>query len=260
MLSKLIKYEFKNTYKSLLMLFVVVILTSCLSRLLGIVTKSYMFLKTLVGIVNVLNVIFIIGLPIIVFIMLIARYYRTMVKDEGYLTHTLPVSKNSLVLSKLIVTIIELILSVLVSISSLFVAFDIFNKIKPYAKEFINIINSYSKLIIPIYFTLLFIGIIFYILLIYTSISFGQRKKENKGLFSVIYGIVIYNVVQIASLVIAFIPMLWYPNFIELMNQEIPPASLLNTIFIISIVLNIIICIVLYKLNLRNLENKLNLE
>ena len=43
-----------------------------------------------------------------------------MIKDEGYLTHTLPVKKGDFVISKLITSVISMGASILVSLAVIF--------------------------------------------------------------------------------------------------------------------------------------------
>ena len=249
MLSKLLKYELKNTYKTLSLIYLISISIAIVTRIFNFIGAKYTFLKVIVGFIDLLAILVIISLPIITFIYTIFRYYKTMVKDEGYLTHTLPVSKNSLVLSKLIV-----------SVTSLIISFNVWDKVTPIFKSLINEINSYSQFIIPIYLVILLVSLVYMFTLIYTSISYGQKKRDNKGLFSVIYGIVIYNITQIFSLISIVIPVLWEKDYFKLLNEEIPPAHVIISIFIGSFIVTSVMLIILYRKNISNLENKLNLE
>lgn len=260
MLSKLLKYEFKNTYKTLSLIYLISISIAIITRIFNFISDKVTFLKVIVGFIDLLAILVIISLPIMTFIYTIFRYYKTMVKDEGYLTHTLPVSKNSLVLSKLIVSVTSLILSVIVSIIVALISFDVWDKVTPIFKSLINEINSYSQFIIPIYLVILLVSLVYMFTLIYTSISYGQKKRDNKGLFSVIYGIAIYNITQIFSLISIVIPVLWEKDYFKLLNEEVPPAHVIISIFIGSFIVTSVMLIILYRKNISNLDNKLNLE
>ena len=96
MLGKLIKYEWKNIWKAgvlmLLGMFVVTVIGCVVLRMPG-------GLVTEIADGNNMNATqswFVLSLGI--------RFYRSMYTDEGYLSHTLPVTANQLFLSKVLVS------------------------------------------------------------------------------------------------------------------------------------------------------------
>ena len=103
MLTKLLKYDFKSIFKSLAPIYLIAILLAFLTRIFNIAADKVSLLEYPAGFVSGLTVIVIIGIPFITFILGIAKYYTNMVKDEGYLTHTLPVRTTSILFSKIII-------------------------------------------------------------------------------------------------------------------------------------------------------------
>ena len=129
MIGKLMKYDLKKMFRVLIYIYIASISLSIISRLINIGRE--------------IQVIFIIGqvftgltysalcsILVNTFVHIILVFYKNFYKDESYLTHTLPVSKNNLFLSKYLSGLIVIISSVSVCIVSLLILF--------YSKSFIN--------------------------------------------------------------------------------------------------------------------------
>lgn len=109
MLGKLIKHEWKNTYKfGLLMLGAVVLITFlgwlAFQTPMWSMESSRMSWMDIMGLVTLLTYIILLfvvhyGLRIYVGV----HFYKTMYTDEGYLLHTLPVTKHQILFSKILV-------------------------------------------------------------------------------------------------------------------------------------------------------------
>lgn len=128
MFLKLVKHEFKATYKIflqmilgfLLMNFITVIMLTLFKRRIGN-TNSLGVLDGAVGFTIGLCVLGFIALSIVSFILLIRRFYVSMVGKGAYLSYTLPVSSYALVGAKLLVANIwTLLVQLVLFISSIF--------------------------------------------------------------------------------------------------------------------------------------------
>lgn len=120
MLGKLIKYEWKSVYKIgcvlLLTIFAVTLLGSIMMRMPfvtdvfaatngnGYASDQQAFI-TLFGMTVsfVLYVLLLVGAIYGITIYLGVHFYKTMYTDEGYLTHTLPVTPHQILISKILV-------------------------------------------------------------------------------------------------------------------------------------------------------------
>lgn len=116
MLGKLIKHEWKSVYKVGCLILGAVVLTTLMGWL---AFQSPMWKELETGrsfggnVVNWLNIIS--ALTLIMYVILLAcasfgtmvylvvHFYRTMYTDEGYLLHTLPVTKHQILVSKILV-------------------------------------------------------------------------------------------------------------------------------------------------------------
>ena len=118
MLGKLIKYEFRATGRSMLpalaVLTVLVVLANISVRLLDSHLSS--FLTILLILVLIATFVAVVAAELMPIIIMIVRFHKNLLANEGYLMHTLPASVHSLVWSKLIVSLVWLLLTNLVII------------------------------------------------------------------------------------------------------------------------------------------------
>lgn len=114
MLGKLIKHEWKSTYKiGCLLLGSVVIMTaiSCISLRTPFLYKTMSGdLDTVMGAVDVMSlmtlILYFIMMAGVTYALLIyqgVHFYKSMYTDEGYLLHTLPVTNHQILISKILV-------------------------------------------------------------------------------------------------------------------------------------------------------------
>lgn len=91
MLGKLMKHEFKMTFKNFLLVYALLLGTSVLARLFLLVKIDAPWYDIITKLFNVLFVIFMVAGSFVSIVMVMARMNRSLLKDEGYLSHTLPV-------------------------------------------------------------------------------------------------------------------------------------------------------------------------
>lgn len=260
MLNKLIKYDLKSFFKTVTPLYIVMILIALLARLGGYVADKISILKIPVGFIEILYILLLIGIPIATFILSISRYYNNLVKDEGYLMHTLPVSKENLILSKLISSLIVMSTSI-ISIVIGFMIGTYTSKIGDFISKTLDLcVDNFGILFIVLIIISTILSYIMQLLLIYAAIALGQKHNNNKIVFSIIYGIVLYNINQIITSVILLIPMFLNDNIRKYLESDMPPINILNGFIIASLVLSAIIIVVYYFFTTKTMDKKLNLE
>ncbi len=111
MIIKLLKYDLRGMGKKLLPLYGLALALSLINRLNdtlfirpllegGGLYRASSFAATLSGILMGVFVITLIAIFIVTFFMLIAKYNRSVFGDEAYLTHTLPITQDQIIISK----------------------------------------------------------------------------------------------------------------------------------------------------------------
>ena len=101
MLSKVLKYDMRATGRILLPVYAAMLAAALLFGLsMGVVEKTgSSFLQVISGVIYVGVIIAAVVLTVI---MIITRFYHSMMGDEGYLTHVLPVGTGTLIAAKTI--------------------------------------------------------------------------------------------------------------------------------------------------------------
>ncbi|MDR0839448.1 MAG: hypothetical protein LBN99_07390 [Oscillospiraceae bacterium] len=112
MLGKLLKYEFRSTGRVFLPFYGALVVVAIVTRILNSVKPSGrvgLIAPQLIGIV--VTALMLGAVCVIAIILTIQRFNRNLLGDEGYLMFTLPVGTDSLIWSKLIVSVVWFLLS-----------------------------------------------------------------------------------------------------------------------------------------------------
>lgn len=286
MLGKLIKYEWKRTYKvcGALILFVV----AC-SILMGLSLQTPFWKSVFTGsvkysgepffeIMQVMGIlVYVIALVGTVFGMMIylaVHFYKTMYSDEGYLTHTLPVTPLQLLNSKLLVsglwyliTSIVIILSVagvILSVVDLIARANInvgiwellfrnWNDFVQVLKEAIELFGLSSMLQ-----TLVMgpISAFFTIMTLFGAITLGQLSKY-KVMMSILWYFAIAFVDWIINTVVVS-PILYFTMEKAIRTGAI--SRIMQTSNIANFLVSAVVAISLYLLSKYIITHRLNLE
>ena len=123
MLGKLIKYEWKATARLILPLYLAVVVLAVIYKLLSLLSPHAWQAPQVISMV--IYIFLIIATFIMVFVVMIQRFYKNLLTEEGYLSFTLPVQPWKHIISKLLLSLFWVITSVLVAgLSVLIVVFS----------------------------------------------------------------------------------------------------------------------------------------
>ena len=124
MLGKLLKHEFRATARTMLPMFGVVLVLSLLANL-----SFAQIADTDSGALDILFGLFIFAfflglftMGVMSLVVMIQRFYKNVLGDEGYLTLTLPVNVHEILWSKLIVSFVWFLATGLIAIAAVFIA------------------------------------------------------------------------------------------------------------------------------------------
>ena len=124
MLSKLLKQEFRATGRIMLPVLAALLVLSVLGNFsIRMMDQNVTNNAVLRFLFVFLIIVFVLGMfaaVLMTLLLMITRFYRNLLKDEGYLMHTLPVSVHGLVWSKLIVSLVWFVVTGLVVTAILF--------------------------------------------------------------------------------------------------------------------------------------------
>ena len=274
MLGKLIKYDLKSLNRLLIILHVFLLITSVLIRifLTGPLLSGF---SEHTGVFFILVICFYILLAIGVtygtYIIIASRFYKNLFSDEGYLTHTLPVSAGQHLLSKTIAGSIWAIIDIILLYASLYIVIAAPSLIHGYQsnqteiRQQLGLVGKYADLsftdiaMILLFFSIL--SVISTVIMIHASIILGQFFPSHPVIGSVVAYFALSMILSIISSVILGINgllQLGYASSSETLNID----YILKTgqILAISSVICVISSILLYIFSYRFMKKRINLS
>lgn len=292
MLGKLCKYEFRSICRTLFPIYIAALAVSVLMSItlaidsmgkkgmmnnfeyefyMGANGGIYEIFK---GVIAFAYFAIIVALFVITTVIILQRFYKGLLGDEGYLMFTLPVKTWELITSKGIVAIVMSFASLVVSALSIFIigVGAIPDKIE-FIKAVLNMTNWYEwieKLNYyyprwPVYtFEVIILMIVFGIASlyqIYVSISLGHMAKKHRVMMSVVAYIVISVALSfLNSMIITALDRNLNNMYIDFVYNADAVNAAISTFLISNIIFGIIQSIVCFIGTERILSKELNLE
>lgn len=263
MLGKLLKYEFKATGRLVLPLYGALLVFGLINKIFLETEIGFGSASGTIGNIASLITMFVYGcimaaVFIVTFFIVLQRYYKNLLGDEGYLMNTLPVPVWKNICSKLIVGIVWNILSVIVAVISI-VILAYYPGMIGNAFEFMGEvwrvgISEFGFRIPLVIFEIIVLGILSCAsstLLLYSSMSIGHLANKRKILcsFGAFIGI---------SMITSFITSVFNTSFIsynyafEFMDFQWILLKVAASLIITSVIYFVISSYIM--------KNKLNLE
>ena len=285
MLKKLCKYEFRSIGRTLIPIYIAVIAVSIITSftmginieynrnynniLDGGVNLVYQLQGIFTVVMSLAYFAVMVALFVLTFVIILQRFYKGLLCDEGYLMFTLPVKPWQLITSKGITAFVISILSGIVSCISIFILMlgSLPYPLKTMAQFFSleNLSMFFTRLneVVPMWGIYLFEFIILVIVSslaslyqIYASMAIGHLSKKNRILMSVVAYIAISMILSFVGGIFGVFSAFTMQNLIYINAGE----AFLHALLIFSIIISIIECVVFFVITERILSKKLNLE
>lgn len=263
MLGKLLKYDLKWIYKVVIVFYALSFIFACITRICFSIENSALF-----GILGQISAGFTISMLVSSLINGImrswARFIINIYKDESYLTHTLPIKKSAIYLSKVLSAIICIFLTVVVAVVCLFICY--------YSKENIEFLkqvlelaaNTYDTTVINLLLVIsfvLFLEIVFVILVGYVGIIMGHKSNKNKMVKSIVTGFGLYMFTNSLSLGIVGLIGMFNKDIMNIINtMEIVNIDVIKVIMISAILIYLCYNVVYYFIGKKQFEKGVNVE
>lgn len=294
MLGKLMKYEWKNTWKvgclMLLGMFLITVIGCVVLRMPGVtaifdgnasVAMSWLGISSFVATL-ILYVIMLMAATWGIMIFLGIRFYRSMYSDEGYLSHTLPVTANQLFLSKVLVagiwylliligigvSVVALVLSMVIGMINIG---EVHNALAEYGGNIWTFLAEGISQIADIYQSEMGINLLHYavtvsitfligpfitMITLFGALTIGQLSSKHKGLM----GILTYAGLTIIS---ALIGSTVQSALMFSSNMVTRPSGFtlsVNSAYDINVLTSLLIAAIMYGVSYYILNKKLNLD
>ncbi len=261
MLKKLLKHEFAATGRFLIPMYLILLVIALFDRLVINLDIFHGVLAVVPGFLTMAYIVSIIAIVVVTIVLLVMRFYKNLLGEEGYLMFTLPVRSDQLITTKLIVSMVWTFFSILAVVASLLIAFatpDVMQDIAEGFREVYDVMYASfggNMVLLVIEFILMaLIGGAMNILLIYVSIAVGQLFNGHRVLGSFLSYVGIYTVTQmVLSVIIGFGALVFRKPLEEI--ESIPHIVLPVALLVVAVISTI------YYLTINYIfKKKLNLE
>lgn len=263
MLGKLLKYEVKATARLFLPLYLAVLLFAGINKLFNpfkiIQTSKNLNLQSILGTLSIIVYFaLIVAIIVMTLLIMIQRFYKNLLGDEGYLMFTLPVKSWEHIVSKLLVSMLWTILSFITVVFSIFILIGIKNVFEN-LPELFNVVKDYIGNW-GIFLTLLYalVAVAGNIITIYCAIALGHLYTKHKILasFGAYIGLYFISQIVLSIFVFSFANTIFYP----LSKSIVPTHSQISTLIISFIGVFMVLAAAYFTLTNIILKKRLNLE
>ena len=277
MLSRLIRHEWKETWRIPVISFLIILILTLVCFFLfrqmeppadpdAINVGAFVTMMLYCMAVSIISTVLIIYIAV--------RFYRNLYTDEGYLMHTLPVTPGQLLLSKLLVGALWMFVMSLLAFWAIccillfglpaMVNVDM-TLLGPAVRELFPTLFGMEPIPFLLFYVLLSLVSSFSsVLTAYAAISLGQLFAKHKVMASILCYIGFTMLVQIVTSIL-MIPSLTRMILSEAMleaTDTIPAAfgAYMREVFLISMVGSLICAVVSYILSGYIMKKQLNLD
>ncbi len=263
MLTKLLKYDLKYMINNMRIFYILAIFFSITTRILFSLKQTI-----IVNIVTQISVgcMFAMVVNILINTMMRSwiRFRDSIYKDEAYLTHTLPVTKNDIYNSKFIQTLLFFIFSFIVIVVSLFIAYYTEDR----WRLLTNLINTITKgldfnteLFVISMLVIIFLEVFNAIQCGFLGIILGYKKNDAKIGYSVFFGFMAYLISQCIVLLLIFVVGLFDSSIMSLFKSStLLDVNSLKILITLAILLYLIIIWLVNVICKKEFNKGVNIE
>ena len=264
MLAKLLKYDLKYMTKNMAIFYILSIFFAITTRILFNIEQSV--IVNIIGQISVGCMFAMIANTLINTMMRSwIRFRDSFYKDESYLTHTLPVTKNDLYNSKFLLTLIFFFIGFIVIVLSLFIAYyekDNWLMITNYIKNITIGLNMNTIFFVTMFILVVFLEVFNAIQCGFYGIILGYKKNNGKLGYSILFGFILYLVSQSMVLLLVYMYGLFDSSIMELFKTATVSIDA-NAFKVLLILASLLYLIIIYGMSLlckKSLNKGVNVE
>ena len=274
MLRKLIKHEFRATGRVMLPLFLVLLVTSVGANfsVRGMLDTRYKVLDVLGSLLVMAFAVAIFGVCVMSVVLMIRRFYKNLLQDEGYVMMTLPVSVHQHIWSKLIVSAVWFALTlIVVGLACLIMAADV-GVIHQIAEGFGELLGELYRHLTAYYavngtalavefLVMCFVGCCAMCLQFYASLAIGHSFSSHKMAWSVLWFFVMLFAAQfLGGSGIVLLDETWLHHLLLGWTDNISGMAAMHLSLICLIAGEVLYGAIFYFLTTYFLKRRLDLE
>lgn len=254
MIKKLMKYDIKNMTKILIYFYFISIIAAGITRLINL-GDHIQFIAIIGKVFEGITIAAIVNTIINTFTHIIIKgFIYNFYKDESYLTHTLPVTKKQLLVSKYLSSLIVVLTSVAVSVLSLFILFyskEFMSGLKMLIEVAVSEFNMSAELFVTLLVLVIFTQFSSMISMTFTSVVKANTYNTQRVIKGLIWFAIYYFGSSVITVLLAVVTFAIGGNIHELLAAQMSQGAF-TTILILALVANILYtavhCLLTYKL------------
>ena len=274
MLRKLMKHEFRATGRIMLPLYLILLATAIGANFStrGLLETDLKVLDLLGGLLVMAFAVAIIAVCVMSMVVMVQRFYKNLLQDEGYVMMTLPVSVHQHIWSKLIVSAVWFALTLMVvCLACLIMAFDvelvqqIAAGFRELFQEIYRNLSTYYAIngtaIVAEFLVLCFVGCCAMCLQFYAALAIGHSFPNHKMAWSVLWFFLIQFIMQfLGGMGIMLLDESWFHHLLLGWTDNISAMASVHLGMVTVILGEVVYGAVFYILTTYFLKKRLNLE
>lgn len=267
MLLRLLKQDIRSTGRIMVVLYAAVLVLAAVSRVLSSFldeTVGSVLIMFFARAISVLFVVAVVACIVMTLVMMLIRFYRNFLTDEGYLMFTLPVTTGQLIWSKLLVAVLWVLVSAAVGILASFVLtvgtdaqsiiFDV-----DFQEMFEGFTGGQTAVIVALLAALVLLFTAYTYLRCYAAMAVGQSFGSRKLLLSVVFYIA-FGIAESICLTIVARPLMNSSSLEKLFTMEIEPFRVVLTTLGGFCGVYLVLCTIYFVVTYFFFHKKLNLQ
>ena len=264
MLKKLMKYDLKWGLKVILIYLSLSLLCAILGRLTNFLPNTIIF-NIIGGILKGASISLSVTGLVNGIIKSWVRVIQNMYKDESYLTHTLPIKTETIYLSKILSSVITIVISTVVVFLSIIISYITKDNAKALIDSLKLITSSMgvnTTLVIILLCLLLLVEVVFVLFCGFYGVIYGYSFNNKKGAKTFLFGLISYGVASNISLVVMLFSSIFSKELYDMIFNAKAEINYNTFIYMIvgCIVLYLIYIYLLYYLSNNKLKKGVNID
>lgn len=261
MIGKLMKHDIKRMSKVLIYLYAITLGFAGITRLINIgrnIQAVYILGQIFAGI----TISGIASILVNTFVHILRNFICSFYKDQSYLTHTLPVGKDKLLLSKYLSSLIVIVSSVVVSVMSLFILYWSESLMKPLLmliETAVSGFNMSAGVFIALMVFVLFSQICSIMSMAFAAVVKANTYNHHRIMNGLLWFALFYFGASIVSILAIALVFLMTGN-IDYLLAEVMPQSAFVTIMITGLVVYCVYSVLFYFLCRRWFKKGVNVD
>ncbi len=261
MLKKLMKYDLKKILKFLVWFYAISVGLAIIARILKI-WDNVQIVRIVQSVFASLTYSAVATVLINTFIHILLRFSTSFYKDQSYLTHTLPVKKETLILSKYLSSLIVIFASVAVSALSLLIVFysqEFTETLKVLLNNTIAGLNISGGVFVLLMVFVVFSQICAMISMAFTTIVKGYSYNTKRGVKGFLWFALYYVASMMATLVLIVIVSA-VTGTLGSLFAETMPGNVLVTVMIVCLVVYACYSVLFYFVCQKEFKKGVNVD